>query len=428
MIEVDKLGINTNMFAGTLTRESQSQMNIFLTRFTGEPGAELMSGIQDGRFAPYAVPQDLLDRTNQYFNNAVASTFNLPPDLHMTRFWAGQEANANQVHFTVAKNFPSLGRLLELNSELTTVTGDVTDTLEVMAGHPGTKYAYEMRRRLLLAMTSTAIEADNMQIDISRELRKIEGVMQNYVFAAPDGETIPHVLYAEHDKQTNQVIATDARGIMPDVTNIVTKRHTFNTRIVPGYGKIYYAARGKGPDSSITKALDRAYKNGGKINPSEDVRDRYGLVMVGLENDSPESLVKLVGAALNEHYKPVDPEKTEEDNHTNGDYQGKIKMARTLFFFDGQDHQVPFEVMAFKPEDYIDTQLYIGTRKKNGEYSGFGRPLFEVVRLLATLDLGYPRVNQGGFFRFDLQKAIIQRQGELVPGMRREGLIQRFAA
>jgi hypothetical protein len=424
MIEVDKLGINTNMFAGTLSRESQAQMNALLTRFTGEPGAELMSGIREGRFTPYNVPEELLGRTNNFFNNAVLETFNLPSGLHMTRFWAGQEANANQVHLTVVKNFPTIARLLELNSELTTVTGDISDTLGVIAGHPGTKYAFEMRRRMLLAMTSTAIEADNMQIDIPRELRKIEGVMQQHVFEVPGGETYPYILYAEHDKQTNYVTATDVSGIMPDKDGVVTKRHTFNTRSVPRYGRVYYAARGKGPESSITKALDRAYKNGGKINPSEDVRDRYGLVMVGLENDEPKHLVKLVGEALNDHFKPIDPEKTREDNKTNGDYQGAVEMARTLYVFEGQGHDIPFEVMAFRPGDYIDSLLGIGTKKKNGEYSGFGRPLFEIVRLKASLDLGYPRVDNGGFYRFDMQKAVNQRQEELVPGMRKEGLMR----
>lgn len=429
MIEVRKLGVHKNMFAGPLSREGQENMDRLLYRFTGDPGADLMRGIQEGKYSPYNVPPDVVERTNNYFNNAVADTFNLPPGLHMTRFWAGQEANANQVHLTIAKNFPSLGRLIEWNSELTTVTGDITDTLEVLAGHPGTKFAYEIRRRMLGAMISTAIEADNMQINIARELRKIEGVMQNHVFEQDDGSTKPFRVYADHDKVTNKVIATDTSGVVvPGFKGeTVLKAHPFNTRTVPGYGRVYYAAREKGRDSSIIKALDRAYKNGGEVNPSQDVKDRYGLVMVGLENDTPGHLVKVVGDALDIHYRPVDrdPEKTREDNATNGDYQGNLDWARTLFMFNNQEHNIPFEVIAFTGPGYIDYQLYIGNKKPNGEHSGIARPLFEVIRLKAALDLGYPRIEEGGFFKFDLQKAISDRQAELVPGIRREGLMKK---
>lgn len=424
MIEVDKLGVHKNMFAGTLSRDGQQRMDGMIRRFTGEPGAELMAGIKNGDFAPYEAPVELLDRTNNHFNNSLSATFNLPEGMNRTRFWAAQEANANQVHATVAKNFPNLGRIIEWNSEVTTITGDITDTLEVMAGHPGTKFAYEMRRRFLLGMVSTAIEADNMQIDIARELRKIEGVMQKHVFERHGGETKPFAIYADHDVLTNKLIATQDGIMVPGFEgDTVKKRHAFNTRTVPGYGRVYYAAREKGRDSSIIKAIDRAYKNGGHLNPSMDVRDRYGLVMVGLENDTPEHLVGLVGAALDKHYKPVDPEKTKPDNKTNGDYQGDLDMARTLFMFEGQEHEIPFEVMAFTGPAYIESQLHIGTKKSDGELSGIARPLFEVIRMKAMLDLGYPRVDQGGFYRFDLQRAVNERQAELVPGIMGEGLM-----
>lgn len=417
MIEVEQLGVHFGMFKPDPSPEVRVMEQRLLGRFIGDPGRAIMEGIGSGRLRRYQIPEDLADRANTHFLNALAEQFGLPGGINLRRFWKQQEDDANAVHTEVIRNFPDVAKRLGMATEVGTTTGDITDTLEVLASgdEVGKRYKHEMRRRLLLGLVGTAVEADNMQNDLSRELKKIEGALNIHFFAGVDARTKPFHIYAYHDAITNTV---DPHG-----DNVVLKRHEFPAREIQGGGKAFYDSRVKPKTSATSKAIDRAYNNGGFINPAADVQDRFGLILINLENptgvaDPRVLLLEKAKAVLSENYRPIIHSKPDDDVKTDRG-QKPVRMKREKILFDGVDSR--FEVMVFDANDFLDYQLEIGQKRPDGSYSGRAREFYETERQRGTLDTGYPQSE--GYYRLDINRAIASKMDSIAPRLMQIGVM-----
>lgn len=421
MIGVEQLAVHVDMFNPEPTPRGAQLLQETLHRLTGEPGAELMAGIRSGSFDRFNIPQDLRDRTNTYFLRALAGELRIPPGLNPPRFWKNREVDATDLHFYIRDRLPNLGRNLGIANEATTATGDISDTLEVLASEDlPVRYRHEMRRRMLVGLVSAAIEVDGMECDLQRELRKIESIFAQHLFVGKQADTQPHTVYAYHDNKTNAVVSLSTSFDLGEPADTTSKRHAFETREIGKVGKVFYDSREKARPSVLAKAVDRAYLNGGFINPFKDVEDRFGVIFVIMDPSiKPAYLSNKIKGILGKYYRPIESDKRDDKPKNDRDQLGDVKMHRTRYRFTGVP--TPFEAMIFRIEDFINYQCEVGIIDElTGFYNGPARQLYEVRRLRGSLDTGYPQGEV--YYQFDPARAIAQRIEELVPGIRDIGI------
>lgn len=416
-----ELMIHTAMFDPNPQSEGGRMTMGLIRKLTGEPGQEIIEGITSRRFNRFNLPEDLALRANTYFWNYYSDVFGLG-NLNAKMFWRGRQREANNVHYYIMGLLPNLGNRSGITTEVTTITGDITDTLGVLATEVGSGqdqvsplYQHEMRRRFLLGLSTTELEIDDINHNLSAELGQIETVFAQDLFIGSQGKIEDFFIYAHHDPKTNQVLHLDHKNTLSPPRDEVIKRHDYKIRIVTnGIGRVFYDSREKPRSSAIVKALDRACRNGGFINLSEDVNDRFGVVFVLMNpRISPNYFSKMVGNILGKDYKPIVD--SYRDDKTDGYSKGeepKVKMHRMKYQFEGIPTE--FEAMILKAKDHIDYMLHIGKKDpKTGIYNGGSRSIYEVERLRAALTLCYP--NGEGFYGFEPGRTIADRVEEIIP-------------
>lgn len=421
----EKLYVHVDMFKPDPPpgiREVEHQM---LARLVGEPGRELVEGIRGGAFSRYRVPEDLRDRVNTHFANAIRGEFGIPEGLDVRSFWKNREIEAVGVHYYVKDRFPDLH--LGIGTEVTTCTGDFSDILEILAteGLTGSspenadnRLRFEYKRRWLYATLATILEVDSLEHDLAKELRKIENVTAEHLFQGPQGETKLTIKYAYHDDVTNAVVGLEEMLPLFAVEGATLKRYELETRDAMKAGRVFYDSRVKPRFSELTKSVDRGYKNGGVIDSLKDVQDRFGFVVVTMDPKiKPKYLSNRIGGLLRKYYRPIEEIIREDEPDKDRGQSEELNWYRAKYKFAG----VPtiFEVMIFNTAEWIEYKTKIGLKKPDGFYSGGARPLWEVQRLMGSLGTGYPY----DMYRVDAKRAVVERMEDLIPEIMKVGSI-----
>lgn len=423
-IETGKIRIHRDMFSPTPEPQARVMFQALLRKLTGEAGEEIMMGIKDGQFDRFSMPEELAQRANTHFGNAFRDEFGLDPSTNVRRFWRGRQMNGIDVHFLMKDELPNLERRLGIATEVTTPTGDFTDTLGVQAtAELPAKFRHEIKRRMLMGIVDTQIEMDERRGDLATELSKIEAVFAQHLFVGPQATIKPYFVYANHDIRTNRVISLDYRN-RGSVGNSIRRFHEYDTREIEKIGRVFYDSRVKPRPSAMIKALDRASQNGennGFIDPAKDVQDRFGVIFVIMNPKiRPSRLSRRIREVLNAHYRPIVNFIIETNRDGYKKTKPSFKMHQAKYTFE----DLPtFEAMIFSLPDHINYHCDIGVKNpETGLYSGDARMFYDVARLRAALVMGYP--SGEGFYSIDPDRAIADRMEELVGSILQIGHIE----
>lgn len=423
-VETGRIKIHKDEFSPNPEPQARARFQARQWELSGEAGEEISIGIENRRFDRFSIPEELSQRANTHFWNAFRDEFGLDPSTNVRRFWRGGQMNGLDVHFLVRDKFPNLDKRLGVATEVTSPTGDFTDTLGVLStAELPAKFRHEIKRRMLMGIVDTQIEMDERRSDLATELSKIEAVFAQHLFVGPQATTKPYFVYANHDTRTNRVVRLDYKN-RGSAGNSIRRLHEYDTREIEKVGKVFYDTRVKPRSSAIVKALDRAGRNGennGFIDPAKDVQDRFGVIFVIMNpRIRPSRLSRRIGEVLNAHYRPI--VHTEIDTTRDGYKKTKpsFKMHQAKYTFEGLP---TFEAMIFSLPDHINYHCDIGVKNlETGLYSGDARMFYDTTRLRAALVMGYP--NGEGFYSIDPDRAIADRMEELVPNILQIGHIE----
>lgn len=404
--------------------EGQMRFAGLMQKLGGEAHREIVVGIEHGVFTRDDVPEDLRDRLNTNFDNALKDKLPLPTDLNTRRFWRGMERSAIGVHAYIESRFPSLR--IGMLSEVATPIGDVSDTIATLAqeGHASLA-GHERKRRLLLGLVSAQIEADDMTTDLEVEIGRVGRALRQGFFVSGDTTRL-YKVHSYHDQLTNSVVQPigDAElGSFSLPVGAVAKSFCFPVRDVHGDGAVYYDANIKPRESAIAKSVDRAAKpgHGGYVRPDEDVTDKFRLIIVRMEpKTTTEQMDIKLREVLNQNYRPLVSAKLDHD--TDGYKNAQLGWHRAIYEFDGVSKTL--EAVIYDIDGWLNYLHQVGTKNsKTGIYDGLSRDLYDVLRLEGMLKTGYPQ--EAGLYRIDPQQAVADRMEELVATIRKRGLPKR---
>ncbi len=389
-------------------------------KMVGDPASELRRGIEEGRFTRFSVPADLKDAVNLRFYNALPYLTGISGDVNMQRFWAARVEDAIGVHQEVKSKFPNMD--MDILTEVSNPTSDISDTLAVLAakGHsslPG----HERKARMLMGLISTEIVAGDMKQDMSGELARIEAVLLERYFTNED-QTRHYKLHTIHDKGTNTYLPIKVDSQTGEIlTKGVQKSFSVQVRDTEG-GPVHLFTGLKPRTSGITKAIDRASKNGGEVKPHEDVTDRYRIALASMdEGVDGQRIASNIRGLLSGHYRDV--VKFKSDSNTDGykddGASNRLGWYREKIWFDGVS--MPLELVVFDRASFVNYKVEVGRRDPNtGLFSGNARPLYEPFRMQGLLGVVYP--SEGELYRIDPRRAVAERMAELVPGIKQKGM------
>lgn len=391
-------------------------------RLTGEAGDEFADRVRNKQ----PIPAELADRTNQYFYSALPDALGLPSEVFSNHFWLGKEMDAMRVHHLIVEKLPNLARSLEPTTEATTPTGRITDYLKVFHGGKPARYEHEMRRRLVLGLTSGLIEAQNIRYGLSTRLNDIESVFEEQLFKNGAHSKL-FVIHAYHELHSNEVQGFGLRkGVeLPEAQHRV---HEFKVRQIPQVGKVFYTSRAKGYPEATLKALHKGLGNGGELKPSVDVQDRLGAMFV-LMNPKIRSgyLHNKIHKVLQDNFGQV---RVEEDSKPDGykkDTTNPIKMSRKQYFmgeelpFDGTgaEFPFPFEGMVFRTEEYLDYLFALGNSPDPKDIKA--RSIYNIFRLSDPLNVLYPTKPE--LFDYNAEQEILKEVKRARERILSEGLL-----
>lgn len=389
-------------------------------KMVGEPANELTRGISEGRFTRFSVPPDLKDAINLRFYNSLPYLTGIAGDVNMQRFWAARVEDAIAVHQEVKAKFPNMD--MDILTEVSNPTSDISDTLAVLSakGHnslPG----HERKARMLMGLISTEIVAGDMKQDMSTELARVEAVLLERYFADEDN-THPYRLHTMHDKTTNSYLPARHDAETGEVSNKgVSKSFSVQVRQVKGGGPVHFFTGLKPRTSGVTKAIDRAVRNGGEVNPHEDVTDRYRVALASMdERVDGEGVAKRIRALLSDNYRDIVRFKADSatDGYKDDGASNRLGWYREKIWFEGVT--TPLELVVFDRASFVNYKVEVGRRDPNtGLFNGNARDLYVPYRMEGLLRVIYP--SEAMIYRIDPRRAVAERMAELVPSIKAKG-------
>lgn len=367
----------------------------------GEAGREIRELIKGGK----EVPPETEDRANQHFYNVFPGLVGLPAHIPPQRFWSRKEEDGLRLHDLIARQLPSLSTEIELTTDprLARHAGLITPYLEILNGDNTARLKHEMRRRLLLGMTSALIEGQDLTYDLTGKLAEVETILNSTIF--PEGnKSRPFTVRAYHDEATNKALHVSPWGLKVALPNSTLRTHTLPVRRV-GHRKInriYYNSRAKGYIEATGKAEDRALRSEtGKIKPDVDVQDRLGLMAVLMDpKTKPELMHKVLLETLEQRYGEIPWELDQStDGYKNGG-NNPLEWTRYKYFPSG--FPFPLEVIIFRTNEYIDYHNELGSSMNPKDIKA--RPIYQLYRIGQIMGTLYPV--RTGLYRYDVDRAV----------------------
>lgn len=359
--------------------------------YFGYKGIETFNALARGeRLSDYS--QRVVE-INSYFHNALADIYRVRMEQASDLYRSGTD-KAN----VLMRNF-STGLLVEqkemfgLRTEIQRKLSPF-DQVAVLAGvlegefdlPVDDRLRFQVKRQLLLAHTFAQIDARKLRQTFNRSHTMLIGALDRGLFVPMNGkQTINIDLQTKHDNKTNTFISEDAVAERP-VGSYHTKIHYVESRFIPNMGYVIFDSREKDDESAVLKALSKAEKNGGGLNPCEDVQDQHGVKIVLLEfgsNIQKEVATTLSGRVYDSITKQISVDRIEQDDDTNGDRNQSKRVKFTRLQVYSPWSETPNEVLLQGGEDYFNSDLEVGEfNPETHMYTGGAHELYEINRLL----------------------------------------------
>lgn len=330
--------------------------------------------------------------------------YRLPKLCDAQDFFMQQQKGAIAAVKYFVELVPELAGEWELKDEITDLSDRPSDLLRLLSRPPGSidpTLAYEALRHSIMLYQLGMSNARTKNSRLHTVKTDINRLLDEKLFAGPEGHGEKFFIESFHDDETNQVVGFPNQGDhRPLIAHL--KRIPLTVREINGIGYVHTSSRKKDDTIVLLKSWIKAQENGGKIHLDEAVKDSMGRMYV-LMDDSvpPEQLADLVVSTIESHagsdlWEIPKITKKERDNKT-GDDHGQSSQPdkpnlndRWNIWF--ENIPTPYELIFYDRETYLNSRFEVGTRdSETGFYMGRGRRLFDLRRAWLASKIPFPQ-------------------------------------
>lgn len=382
-----KLSLDVNNLVPYCTIEDENGVRFYF----GERGLDLFQRLRgEGDILRYQ--QEARD-LNGHFYHAMADVHNVSEDRAQAVY--GQSIDrANAFINGIVRDY--LMEQKDLYGLRTEIQADLTpfDRIAVLAGILGGEYSdrvdnrlrFQVKRQILLADAFTQLMLRRQNGPYSQQHSSLIATLGCHLFTPRQGRmTEQHEIRSFHDNVLNTFIGTD----IPEKERIGVHEKTsqIEARLVEGLGYVIFNSRRKDDDTAVLKALRKATRNGGVVNPCQDVQDAFGIKIVLLEfgrhvrDDVQNTLVRRVSDIVLKCEPDISGIELDDEVGVDANQHKGMFFNRLQVSF--QKLEMPIEIMFQSGEDYLNSELEVGRfDAMRGMYTGRAHRLYEINRLL----------------------------------------------